>query len=120
MKWFLTLVTVISSFAVVATADEMSAAQARIQARQREVATLKESGALGENNRGFLEVRGSAAGAGQLAQQENADREILYGVVAKRSNVPVEQVGRERAKSIAASSKSGVWVQDEGGAWKKK
>lgn len=120
MKSVFLFLAVLGLFAVRVAADDMAAAQARIQGRQAEVAALKEKGALGENNRGFLELRDAAAGAGQVVQQENRDREILYGVVAKRTNTSVEDVGRQRAKSIAAASKPGVWLQRESGEWYQK
>lgn len=101
-------------------ADEVSDAKQRIQARQSEVATLKSSGTLGENNRGLLEVRDNAAGADKVASDENRDREVLYAVVAKRSGSTPDAVGRARAKELAQSSKPGVWVQDEAGHWAKK
>lgn len=118
-KLFSCLAVFILFFAVI-RADEVSDAKQRIQARQSEVATLKSSGALGENNRGLLEVRDNAAGADKVASDENRDREVLYALIAKRTGSTADAVGRARAKEIAQGSKAGVWVQDEGGRWIKK
>jgi uncharacterized protein YdbL (DUF1318 family) len=51
---------------------------------------------------------------------ENRDREAVYALIAKETGASADSVARARARQIAASSKPGVWVQDAGGAWKRK
>ena len=97
----------------------MGAVKARMEQRLAQVDALKETGAIGENNRGFLEIRGGGD-AGAIVSAENKDREIVYAAVAQKTGSTADLVGRKRAARIAQNSRSGVWVQDEGGNWKKK
>ena len=118
---------IISLFAalcvVTVTVFAASAADLRRQmaARLPAIDTMKTSEAVGENNRGLLEVRAAGkADAASLVAEENRDREAVYEIIAKETGATAESVGHARAKQIAANSRPGVWVQDEGGAWKKK
>lgn len=99
-----------------------SAGQLRQRMAQRlsQVDELKAKGAVGENNRGLLEVRDGGGNAASVVAEENRDREAVYALIAKETGSNADAVGRARAKQIAAASKAGVWVQDESGAWKKK
>lgn len=117
--WALLAVTFLGLAATV-RADEVADAKQRIAARQSEVAALKQSGALGENNRGLLEVRGGGGNAATVAADENRDRSVLYAEVAKKTGTSADEVGRSRAKQIAANSAAGIWVQHEDGSWHKK
>jgi hypothetical protein len=101
-------------------AESVDAVKARMAQRLAQVDGLKEQGAVGENNRGFLEVRGGPAEAGAVVSAENKDREIVYAAVAQKTGITAEQVGQKRAARLAQASRSGVWVQDESGSWKKK
>src|SRR5689334_13553600 len=101
-------------------ADAVSDAQHRITARLSEVNALLKNGAIGENNRGFLEVRGGGGNAASVVNAENQDRGVLYAEGARRSNTSADQVGRSRARQIAANSAPGVWIQGEDGNWRKK
>jgi uncharacterized protein YdbL (DUF1318 family) len=93
----------------------------RMEQRLPAIDTLKTSEAIGENNRGLLEVRGSGgADASSVVAEENRDREAVYALIAKETGATADSVGRARAKQIAAGSRPGVWVQDASGAWKKK
>lgn len=92
----------------------------RMEQRLPALDQLKAKEAIGENNRGFVEVRGSAAEAGALVAEENRDREAVYALIAKETGASADSVGRARAKQIASNSRSGVWVQDEAGRWVKK
>jgi len=90
----------------------------RMEQRLSQIDTLKAQEMVGENNRGYLEERKSGAGA--VVSAENADRQAVYGLIAKETGATPDSVGQARAKQIAANSKSGVWVQDAAGVWKKK
>jgi len=108
---------------VTATVFAASAADLRRQmaARLPAIDAMKTSEAVGENNRGLLEVRAAGkADAASLVAEENQDREAVYALIAKETGATPESVGHARAKQIAANSRPGVWVQDESGAWKKK
>jgi uncharacterized protein YdbL (DUF1318 family) len=103
-----------------AVAQDIAAAKQRMASRQSEVASLKTSGAVGENNRGLLEVRRSGGASAKIVADENSDRGVLYAEVAKRTGVSVDDSGRARAKQIAANSAAGVWIQKEDGSWHQK
>jgi uncharacterized protein YdbL (DUF1318 family) len=108
------------AFGARAAADEVSDAKQRIASRQGEVAALKTKGAIGENNRGFLEVRDGGGNAAQVVADENRDRGVLYAEAARRTGASAEEAGKARARQIAAASAPGVWVQKEDGTWAKK
>jgi len=93
----------------------------RMEQRLSVIDDLKAKEAIGENNRGFIEVRGSgSADASKVVADENRDREAVYAILAKETGALPDSVGRARAKQIATKSRSGVWVQDESGRWSKK
>ncbi len=108
---------VVTAFAAENAADIRRRMEQRLPAIDR----LKTAEAVGENNRGFLEVRGSGgADASAVVSEENRDREAVYALIAKETGATADSVGRARAKQIAGNSRGGVWVQDASGAWKKK
>ena len=107
-------------FVSIVRAEDVGAVKARVEQRMPQVDALKAKGVVGENNRGFLEVRGGSADAGAVVAAENKDREALYAAVAKQTGSSVENVGKKRAASLAQNSVPGVWVQDEAGNWKQK
>jgi len=103
---------------VMIRAEDLGAVRARMEERLPQIDTLKSSGALGENNRGFLEAR--SGDAGSVAAAENRDREAVYAELARRTGASTDSVGRARAKQIAANSAPGVWLQRESGEWYQK
>jgi uncharacterized protein len=108
---------------VTVTAFAASAADLRrqMEARLPAIDAMKTAEAIGENNRGLLEVRPAGkADAASLVAEENRDREAVYALIAKQTGASTDSVARARAKQLAAHSRPGVWVQDESGAWKKK
>jgi uncharacterized protein YdbL (DUF1318 family) len=112
----LCLITV-TAFAAESATDIRRRMEQRLPAIDR----LKTAEAIGENNRGLIEVRAAGqADATKVVAEENRDREAVYALIANETGATVASVARARAKQIAANSRAGVWVQDEGGAWKKK
>lgn len=103
-----------------ARAQDLGPVKARMSQRLSQVDALKSKGAIGENNRGLLEMRGGGGDAGSVVSAENADREVVYAALAKQTGSSADQVGRARAKQIATASAAGVWLQREDGAWYKK
>ncbi len=104
--------------AVTAFAETATDIRHRMEQRLPQIDAFKAQEVLGENNRGLLEER--KPGSGSVVSDENRDREAVYVLIAKETGASADSVARARAKQIAANSKSGVWVQDEAGAWKKK
>jgi uncharacterized protein YdbL (DUF1318 family) len=105
---------------VPARAQDLGAVKARMAQRLSKLDAFKARGLLGENNRGFVDLRGSDAAAGDVMAEENRDRGEVYAALAKQTGSSAEQVGRARAKQIAAASAAGVWLQREDGTWYKK
>jgi uncharacterized protein YdbL (DUF1318 family) len=103
-----------------AFANEAAAAKGRMRERVPAIDKLKLAGAVGENNRGFLEVREQAPNADEVVAAENADRETVFADTAKRTGSSVDAVGKAFARQLAAASAKGVWVQSENGKWSKK
>lgn len=117
---FFTLLAALCMLTVTAFAESAADIRARMAQRLPAVDALKAREAIGENNRGFVEVRGAAPDAAPVVADENRDREAAYALIAKDTGVTSDAVGRARAKQIAANSRSGVWVQDEAGKWARK
>lgn len=101
-------------------ADAGTDLKLRMDQRLAQVDDLKAKQAVGENNRGLLEVRQAVAGAENLVAEENRDRAELYSLIAKKANTTPEMVARARAKNIAERSTTGIWLQDESGKWYRK
>ncbi len=107
--------------AVTAFAESASDLKHRMDQRLPALLDLELKGVVGESNRGFTEVRDNGTpAAAALVADENRDREAVYAVIARETGATTDSVGRARAKQIATIRASGVWVQDESGAWKKK
>jgi uncharacterized protein YdbL (DUF1318 family) len=82
---------------------------------------LKASGVVGENNQGFVEVRGNGGDyAANLVADENHDRAVVYTLFACKYNMAPKQVGLRRARTIAEKSKPGIWLQAPDGTWYQK
>ena len=92
----------------------------RMKARLPVITELKAQGLLGENNKGFLEFRGGQQPKADVVRAENADRAAVYAAIAQRQKTTPEFVGQARAAQIAEKEPAGFWVQDAGGAWKRK
>ncbi|HEY1110467.1 MAG TPA: YdbL family protein [Opitutaceae bacterium] len=104
-----------------AAANDAGAVKQRMAARQAAVDALKERGVVGESNRGFLEVRGTATAQEQgTIADENADRRTAYTILAGQTGEDADSIGRRRAQQIAIASKRGVWIQDSSGQWLQK
>jgi len=101
-------------------AEDLNAVRARMEQRLPTIDDLKAQGAIGENNRGLLEVRSGGGNASSVVSAENRDRETVYSEIAKKNNTSAEQVGRARARRIAANSAPGVWLQRDNGEWYRK
>jgi uncharacterized protein YdbL (DUF1318 family) len=107
--------------ALVAASQDAGALRQRMDQRLPAIDSMKAKQIVGENNRGLLEVRGAASTEQQqLITAENNDRAAVYSLLAKQTGASADDVGRARAKKIAAGSAPGVWLQDESGKWFKK
>ncbi len=105
---------------VARAAEDLGAVKARISQRLAHLDSLKAKGAVGENNRGLVEVKGGGGDAAEVVAAENSDREAVYAALGRQTGATAAQVGHARAKQIAAASAAGVWLQHEDGSWNKK
>jgi uncharacterized protein YdbL (DUF1318 family) len=122
MKTFFAVVTLAAVVVggVSVRAEDLRAVKARMEQRLGQIDQLKAQGAIGENNRGFLEDRGGSGDATAAVAAENSDRNQVYAEIAKKSGASADAVGRQRARRIAAESAAGVWLQKDDGSWYKK
>jgi hypothetical protein len=114
------LLVALCALTAAAFADNAADIRRRMEQRLPQLDDLKAREVVGENNRGLLELRGTAPGAADLVNEENRDRQAVYALIARETGATPEQVGKARAKKIAENSKAGVWLQDEAGRWRRK
>ena len=103
-----------------AWAQDAAGAKTRMRERVATLDQLKIAEALGENNRGYVEVRKPDNNAAAVADAENKDRALVFSDTAARAGSNPDAVGRAFAKQVIAASAPGVWVQRDDGSWQKK
>jgi uncharacterized protein YdbL (DUF1318 family) len=101
-----------------------------IRHRSDSIKPFMDKGNVGITRDGLLTIRTTEglnlkerAEVKQLLDAGNRDREALYSEIAKANNFPAATVGRIKeifAKSWIDQAKSGWWIQDSQGNWKKK
>lgn len=102
-------------------AQDTSEIRRRMEQRLPAIDGMKARQIVGENNRGFLEERSRASDdERQTISAENGDRQAVYNAIARQTGASADEVGRARAKKIAAGSAPGVWLQRENGEWYRK
>jgi uncharacterized protein len=93
----------------------------RMRERLPVIDSLKTDGRVGENNLGFLAVRGVLnEKENGIVAAENDDRAEVYKMIGERTGNDPVSVGRARAEQIAQRSQPGVWLQDQTGRWYRK
>lgn len=105
----------VSSFA-----DDLNAIKAEMGKRLPAIVELKSKGIVGEDNSGYLQFVGGKREKEAVVQAENQDRKNVYGAIAKKEGVSINQVGQLRATQIAEKAKKGEWLQDQDGKWHQK
>jgi uncharacterized protein YdbL (DUF1318 family) len=101
-----------------------------IKNRSESIKPFMDRGNVGITRDGLLTIRTTdglnlkeRAEIQQLVEAENRDRETLYLEIAKANNISRESVPKIKsifAKSWIEQARSGWWIQDGSGAWKKK
>ena len=106
---------------ILLSANSLSAGiKDRMKARIPEIKALKEKGAIGENNKGYLEAIGKSAPKSSVVADENKDRKKVYEAIAKKQGVSAAAVGQRRALQIAEKANPGEWLQNKSGKWYQK
>lgn len=113
-----------------AFAQEEGAFPASVQAaidarksRRPELVALEAEGVVGENAKGYIEIRDRAAADSAtqaLVSDENQDRRVIYDHVAKKNNTDTADTGVVFAERIQKDALSGTPIQDASGTWMKK
>ena len=101
-----------------------------IKQRSDAIKPFMDRGNVGIGQDGLLVVRNSdglslkeRAEITQLVDAENRDREALYAEIAKANNIARESVPKIKsifAKSWIDQARSGWWIQDSQGTWRRK
>ena len=106
---------------LITPAVQAGSVKERMKARAPAILKLKTQGLVGENNQGYLEVRGAADGnTASLVNAENQDRRMVYKAIAAKTGGSVEQVGQRAAAQRAGRAGGGEGVQTPGGDWVQK
>lgn len=111
------LIGVISMFATAAGAQDI---KERMKNRLPVINELKKNGVVGENNKGFLEFIGGKTEKADVVTAENADRQEVYGAIARQQGANPDLVGKRRAVQLRDIALSGEWLQDDAGKWYQK
>lgn len=111
---FLSCLLVFSSTSQAASAQEI---QEQMKARYPVITNMKDSGMVGENNKGYLEFRAAKHQNQDIVDAENSDRKTVYQAIASKQNTTADLVGSRRAIAIAENGKSGQIFQREDGTW---
>jgi uncharacterized protein YdbL (DUF1318 family) len=122
-KIFITMVSFFLSIILITGASAFAGSD-KIKARMKErlpvITALKAEGAIGENNKGYLEFIDGAKAKEDVITAENSDRKEVYTAIAKQQGTSVDLVGERRANQIAKKAKPGQWIQDQSGTWYQK
>ena len=106
---------------VITSAVQAGSVKDRMAARAPEILKLKSQGLIGENSRGYLEIRGGGGGnAADLVKAENMDRQMVYNAIAAKTGGSLEQVGQRAAAKRAEVAGAGEWLQKPSGEWYQK
>jgi len=114
------ILLIITTFFLSASIIQAASIKERMAARIPTINTLKNQGAIGENNKGFLQFRGKGQPQKNIIDAENKDRLQVYKAIGKKQGASSTLVGQRRAKTIAQKSKPGQWIQKKDGSWYKK
>ena len=103
------------------TDDERSLRRKRFAERRAALNSALKAQLIGENNRGFLELRADDAKVSaelkKLVEAENADRTTIFTNIARRQNSTPEFVGERFAARMAERAPSGIPIQNVQGEW---
>jgi uncharacterized protein YdbL (DUF1318 family) len=101
-----------------------------IKARSDAIKPFMDRGNVGIASEGLLTIRSidglnlkERAETKQLVDAENRDREALYAEIAKANGFPKDSIPKIKsifAKSWIDQARSGWWIQDGQGNWKRK
>ena len=103
--------------------DRKSDLQERFKKRFRDIAELKQDGAIGETWEGYLQAVKGKKLAGRdkdVVEDENADRKQLYKIIAEEEGATLEKVAERNAQRHLRGLKRGHWFLLKSGEWRQK
>jgi len=107
-----------SAYAEEGLSPEVEAAALRRKGRLGQLSALEAKGVIGENQRGFVEVR-DPQNAGQEASQvvsaENSDRMVIYQEVARKNGTSVSDVEKLYAIRLQNDAPAGTPIETQDG-----
>ena len=93
---------------------EVEAAALRRRDRFQSLQSLEQSGVVGENRLGLVEVRSPSNASNDtyaLVKAENADRMSIYQAISKTNNLALEEVEKLYAQRLQTSALSGTPIE---------
>ncbi len=80
---------------------------------------LKVKAAIGENNRGYIELLISDDQASEIVEAENIDRKIIYETIAKQNDIEnaIATIEEVFAQVQRDKAEAGDKIQNKDGAW---
>jgi uncharacterized protein YdbL (DUF1318 family) len=125
------MVVLLAALAMLSGAESLAAnpsreeLQARFQQRHPHVLKLKEEARAGETWKGFVEVvdgKRVSASERRLLDEENADRTVLYRIIAEEAGPQVSPatVGVRNGKRNFSNAKPSHYLLREDGKWVQK
>lgn len=93
------------------------------QARYSQLQSLKQKGAVGEDNKGFVADLGRDPQAAAMVNSENRDRRIIYQALVdqnKLGSAGMTEVQKVFAEVQRDKASSGEYIQTPAGEWSRK
>ena len=90
------------------------------KARFGELKSFKATGAVGENNKGYVEALSGGADVNALVAAENKDRKFVYEAILEQNGLDASAIGTVEkvfGKVQRGKAAPGEKVQDENGNW---
>jgi uncharacterized protein YdbL (DUF1318 family) len=116
--------TLILCIPILAHAADKKELQARFEKRYPQVLQYKTQGNVGETTSGLLEAVDpkylSDATLKKLIEDENADRQELYAIIAKDENTTPQIVAERTAQRNFQKAHPGDYLKQADGKWTKK
>jgi uncharacterized protein len=106
-----------------ARADRQDELRERFKSRFGQIRAAKEGGKIGETTAGVLEgVPGKSLddATRKLADEENADRQELYKIIADKEKTTADKVAQRNAARNFEKAKAGEYLKGADGKWSQK
>jgi len=105
------------AYALEGLSPEVKESAIRRRDRHDALEAFQARGVIGENAKGFVEIRIADSAAEALVTAENRDRLIIFEGVAKKNGTSVEDVRAIYAKNLQEDAPTGTPVQSADGSW---